>query len=577
MNNYLNIKANKKHLMAKNKTKDNQLPIRKLTKNSKDLSLGKKKTKKKNIDKENIDENVLTETGNLSLKLDGNAIKNEKPIKSKICKIKLKKDKIKEIKRVKWAISRGNNSNNITNNNLIKLQKKLTTQNQPKKNISSIPIIKKYVQKTFSTINTNKIIPNKTKVLLSQRTYSIYEVNKTETNSQFNHDNRNSNILNTYYTTENNYNVKEKNNSADVSPLKILKLKNIMKNNKNIVLEEKLDNKTNNSMIVDYFRKRRGTIRIVGNNYNKKYEDKEMYQLSLSYSNDKEDLPFNKIKIMVNKNPQVVEEYFDDIYDYLKLIENSDLPKKNYMKNTQKYISEKMRTILLDWLIDVHARFKLFDETLFLTINIIDRYLSKKSINKKYFQLLGITAMFIASKYEDIYPPDLKEFIFMTDNAYTREELMKLECDILDIIEFNMTYPTSLRFLEIFKKRLHLKDLDFNRCRYFIEICLFDYNCCHFSPSLIAATSIMLNHKINKAKNKDCNFLEEKIFKNHIGYYIKEIYPCLYYLVNMLKQINDPNYKYTSLKRKFGKEEFMKVSTEKYDINNVMEIIKKNK
>ena len=247
------------------------------------------------------------------------------------------------------------------------------------------------------------------------------------------------------------------------------------------------------------------------------------------------------------------------------------------MKTIQKYINEKMRTILLDWLIDVHSKFKLVDETLFLTINIIDRYLSKQSINKKYFQLLGITAMFIASKYEDIYPPEIKEFIFMTDNAYTPEELIKLESDILDKIEFNMTYPTSLRFLEIFKKKLHLKDLDFNRCRYFIEICLFDYNCCHFSPSLIAATSIFLNHKINKTKNKDYNFLEEKILKNHIGYYIKEIYPCLYYLVNMLKQINDPNYKYTSLKRKFGKEEFMKVSTEKYDINNVMEIIKKNK
>ena len=125
------------------------------------------------------------------------------------------------------------------------------------------------------------------------------------------------------------------------------------------------------------------------------------------------------------------------------------------MKTIQKYIKEKMRTILLDWLIDVHSKFKLVDETLFLTINIIDRYLSKQSINKKYFQLLGITAMFIASKYEDIYPPEIKEFIFMTDNAYTPEELIKLESDILDKIEFNMTYPTSLRFLEIFKKKLY--------------------------------------------------------------------------------------------------------------------------
>ena len=582
MNNYLNIKANKKQLITKNKAKESKLPLKKFTKNIKELSLNKKRMNKKKTDKENIDKNILTEIGKLSLKLETNVIKNQKPIKSKISNILFKKEKIKDKKRLKHSTNRCNNNNNNNNNkdnnnnNMLKLNKKLITQHHnQKKNISSILIFKKYVQKTYSTINANKTFKNKNKTLISQRTYSNYEVNKTFNSSQLNNYKKNTNIFKTNFSTDNNFNIKEKINSADVSPRKMIQLKKIIKNTKNIIIEENIDLNTNNSMVVDQFRKRKGTVKLTVKHDN--HNDIKLNTLALKSSNDINNFSIRKIKIVINKNPQVVEDYLDDIYNYLKLIENSDLPKKNYMKTIQKYINEKMRTILLDWLIDVHSKFKLVDETLFLTINIIDRYLSKQSINKKYFQLLGITAMFIASKYEDIYPPEIKEFIFMTDNAYTPEELIKLESDILDKIEFNMTYPTSLRFLEIFKKKLNLTDIDFYRCRFFIEICLFDYNCCYFSPSLIAATSVILNYKINNIRNKDCNNFDEKVLKNIIGYNMKEIYPCLYYLVSGLKQVNDVNNKYTSLKRKFGKEEFMKVSTEKYDINSILEIIKKNK
>lgn len=575
MNTYLNIKANKKQVGIKISTKENILPVKKFSNKFKELFLNNKKSKQINNEKENNSQNILTEIGNGHLKLDTNIIKAEKPIKSKICKLKLKKEKPKDIKKVKFTKNSYNNNNN--NNNVIKLQKKIIPSNQNKKKyITSIPLFKKYVEKTLTSNNTYKNIKNKNKVLINQRTYSISEVNKTDINTKLDHYNRNSNLLNANYYTENNFNIRDKTNSADVSPHKIKQLKKIIKNNKNKIIEEKINgNYNNNSMIVGH-RKRRGVIKLsVLNDFN--YIDKKIKKLNFNSSKDVKDVNLSVNKIKVNNNPQIVEEYLEDIYKYLKLIENGDLPIKNYMKITQKYISEKMRAILVDWLIDIHSKFRLLDETLFLTINIIDRYLSKKSINKKYFQLLGITAMFISSKYEDIYPPEIKDFIYMTDNAYSREELLYLESDILDKIGFNLTYPTSLRFLEIFRKLLNLKDKDFYQCRYFIEICLFDYNCCSFSPSLIAATSIMLNYKINKYKNKGLNDLEDEILKNIIGYNIEEIKPCLICLMDALKQINDLNNRFTSLKRKFVKEEFMKVSSEKIDINNILEFIKTHK
>lgn len=90
-----------------------------------------------------------------------------------------------------------------------------------------------------------------------------------------------------------------------------------------------------------------------------------------------------------------------------------------------------MRTILVGWLIEVHLKFKLLPETLFLTVNLIDRYCEKKQINRINFQLVGVTSMLIASKYEEIYAPEIRDFVYITDKAYTKEQILAQENDIL--------------------------------------------------------------------------------------------------------------------------------------------------
>ena len=122
---------------------------------------------------------------------------------------------------------------------------------------------------------------------------------------------------------------------------------------------------------------------------------------------------------------QNAKEYLDEIYLHLKSIEKIDLPLENYMSIKQTDINEKMRVILINWIIEVHFKFHLLSETLYICINIIDRYLSKKNINRKYLQLLGVTSLFIACKYEEIYAPTSKDLIFMTDNAYKTEEMIQ--------------------------------------------------------------------------------------------------------------------------------------------------------
>jgi hypothetical protein len=113
----------------------------------------------------------------------------------------------------------------------------------------------------------------------------------------------------------------------------------------------------------------------------------------------------NEINVVVpyNSKPQEVTEYFDDICEEISKNEDKYLVDPQYMSH-QSDINHRMRAILIDWLIDVHLKYKLLPQTMYIAVNLIDRYLEKVDTNRVKLQLVGITAMFIATKYEEIYP-----------------------------------------------------------------------------------------------------------------------------------------------------------------------------
>jgi len=97
-----------------------------------------------------------------------------------------------------------------------------------------------------------------------------------------------------------------------------------------------------------------------------------------------------------------------------------------------------VRAILVDWIISVHAKFKLLPETLYLTTNLIDRYFSMFNVQKNEVQLVGVAALLIATKYEEIYPPTVKDFIYLTDNTYSRQQILQMEKNILFNLNFEI-------------------------------------------------------------------------------------------------------------------------------------------
>lgn len=150
-------------------------------------------------------------------------------------------------------------------------------------------------------------------------------------------------------------------------------------------------------------------------------------------------------------NPQNVAEYAMDIMEYLRDTETEFRPRFGYMKD-QSDITPKMRAILVDWLVEVHLKFKLLPETLFLTVNLIDRYLSIENVNRQHLQLVGVTAMLIASKYEEIYAPIVRDFVYITDNAYTKEEILSMERKMLTALDFDVQTVSPYVFIMRYAK-----------------------------------------------------------------------------------------------------------------------------
>ncbi|KAH9662427.1 Cyclin-B2-2 [Citrus sinensis] len=151
------------------------------------------------------------------------------------------------------------------------------------------------------------------------------------------------------------------------------------------------------------------------------------------------------------KNPLAVVEYVEDLFSYYRKMESFSCVSPEYMMQ-QFDINEKMRAILIDWLIEVHDKFDLMSETLFLSINLIDRFLSQQQVVRKKLQLVGLVAMLLACKYEEVSVPVVGDLILISDKAYTRKEVLEMESLMLNTLQFNMSVPTPYVFIQRFLK-----------------------------------------------------------------------------------------------------------------------------
>lgn len=219
-----------------------------------------------------------------------------------------------------------------------------------------------------------------------------------------------------------------------------------------------------------------------------------------------------------------ISEYTQDIYKYLKEAEQKYRPKPGYMKK-QTDINYSMRSILVDWLVEVAEEYKLMEQTLYLTVNYIDRFLSCMSVMRGKLQLVGTACMLIASKFEEIYPPEVSEFVYITDDTYTAKQVLRMEHLILKTLKFDLSVPTALNFLTRYLAAARapaggskLESL----AKYLCELTMQHYDpFLKYLPSTIAASSVCVA----------CSTLGMPVWTPTLSYYtgykLEELQSCI--------------------------------------------------
>ncbi|ROL54248.1 Cyclin-A1 [Anabarilius grahami] len=195
-----------------------------------------------------------------------------------------------------------------------------------------------------------------------------------------------------------------------------------------------------------------------------------------------------------------VSEYAEDIHRYLRECEVKYRPKPGYMRK-QPDITNCMRIILVDWLVEVGEEYKLCSETLYLAVNYLDRFLSCMSVLRGKLQLVGTAAVLLAAKYEEVYPPEVDEFVYITDDTYTKKQLLRMEQHLLRVLAFDMTAPTVHQFLMQYTLEEQVCARTVNLALYLSELSLLEVDpFVQYLPSKTAAAAYCLaNYTLNGA------------------------------------------------------------------------------
>lgn len=268
--------------------------------------------------------------------------------------------------------------------------------------------------------------------------------------------------------------------------------------------------------------------------------------MALHETTTKDDVRYRYEDLDVEDNDDVlmVNEYVTDIFEYMYTSELQCLPNPATMILHPNI--KQNRDILVNWMIKIHNQFNLLPETLYLAVNIMDRFLSIKLVDLDRLQLVGTVSLFIASKYEEVYSPSCKNFASVTDGACCEEDIVDGEIYVLQTLNFKLDYPNPMNFL----RRISKADEYHMDCRtvakYLLEITIVDFRFLGIPPSKCAAAAFFLAKKMMGRPYWDGNFI------HYSGGYSKEsITPLVKMMMEYLEHpvIHDEFYKKYSTRR----------------------------
>ncbi|KAK7895414.1 hypothetical protein WMY93_020739 [Mugilogobius chulae] len=252
-------------------------------------------------------------------------------------------------------------------------------------------------------------------------------------------------------------------------------------------------------------------------------------------------------------NPMLCSEYVKDIYKYLRVLEAEQSVRPNFLQGQE--VTGNMRAILIDWLVQVSLKFRLLQETMYMTVAIIDRFLQDNPVPKKQLQLVGVTAMFVASKFEEMYPPEISDFAFVTDHAYTPAQIRSMERNILSVLKFKLGRPVPLQFLRRASKIHEVTAEQHTLAKYLLELTMVDYDMVHFPPSMVASAALALTIKILDAGEWDATLA------HYMEYTADGLLPVMAHIAKNVVKVNEGLTKHMAVKGKYSTAKQMRIAT----------------
>ena len=505
-----------------------------------------KNTKSNNYN--NKENEMLRKIKNLKTFHPGKNINNKKSISIKTSKDN--QDKNKNINNDNANNNKNNNNNNNNNNNIDINNKNNESEIKEKdNNKTKAPQTNKFKENINNNDKEEKI--------------------NRDLSKEKNEKKQKENDINENLNKKDENNIMKKDNEKEKEKEKENNIHKNDKSDKNIKDNIKKENKDNKTINKDENKENQDPQLINDKNKDKEKEKEIKISSTPSLSKKEEEIKKDddekKIYFDTSKitDVQIPKDYLNIIYYNLLEEESKELNPKpiyTYMKN-QKEINDQMRSILVDWIIDVHHKFGFTDETLFMTVLIIDRYCSIEQITRIKYQCLGITALMISCKHEEINVPKVEDFIYITDNAYTKDEVFQMENDVLSKLNFELLYPSPIKFYEYlslhfnFNKKYHMLG------KYLMESFLLDLNYIKYKPSVISCACTYIVMKFFKMPNyrhsyeKKFYLLNENMHTIGSGFGVKDCAQdiCLY-----VDNINNTNL--LSCQKKYAKNEFECVS-----------------
>jgi hypothetical protein len=267
-------------------------------------------------------------------------------------------------------------------------------------------------------------------------------------------------------------------------------------------------------------------------------------------------------------NITTVSEYVVDICKYWRELEQRTSIRQNFLFNRNEgTASPQNRAVLIDWLYQVHDRFKLLSDTFHMTIQLIDRYLQLVDVSKHELQLIGSTALLIACKYEEMTIPGMNDFVYVSDNAYSKEDMKEMERRIFSTLSYDLGRPISINFLRRYSKIVQATDIEHTLGKYLLDLTFLDHSFSHFLPSYVSACASFLSRYLFAYKrltsSTSIQFLIENIWPNkfmnyHTGYTYEQIRQGIEQLGQLL--IAQDTTKLRSVQKKFSQSNMFSVA-----------------